>query len=46
MDKSVKDYLQNIVEQAKTAKEDTQKFVKQTVEDQVTHVVEKVELLL
>jgi len=46
MDKSVKSYLQNIVEQAKTAKEETQKFVKQTVEDQVTHVVEKVELLL
>jgi len=46
MDKSVKSYLQNIVEQAKTAKEETQKFVKQTVEDQVTHVVDKVELLL
>ena len=46
MDKSVKDYLQSIVEQTKTAKEETEKFVKQTVENQVSHVVEKVELLL
>jgi len=46
MDKSVKDYLQGIVEQTKTAKEETEKFVKQTVESQVSHVVEKVELLL
>jgi len=46
MDKSVKDYLQDIVEQTKTAKEETEGFVKQTVENQVSHVVEKVELLL
>ena len=46
MDKSVKDYLQSIVEQTKTAKEETEKFVKKTVENQVSHVVEKVELLL
>lgn len=46
MDKSMKDYLQDIVEQNKTAKEETEKFVKQTVENQVSHVVEKVELLL
>jgi len=46
MDKSVKDYLQDIVEQTKTAKEETEEFVKQTVENQVSHVVEKVELLL
>jgi len=46
MDKSVKDYLQDIVEQTKTAKEETEEFVKQTVENQVSYVVEKVELLL
>lgn len=46
MDKSVKDYLQDIVEQTKTAKEETEEFVKKTVENQVSHVVEKVELLL
>jgi len=46
MGKSVKDYLQDIVEQTKTAKEETEEFVKQTVENQVSHVVEKVELLL
>ena len=46
MDKSVKDYLQDIVEQTKTAKEETEEFVKQTIENQVSHVVEKVELLL
>ncbi|NIO38074.1 hypothetical protein GTO27_10295, partial [Candidatus Bathyarchaeota archaeon] len=39
MDKSVKDYLQDIVEQTKTAKEETEEFVKQTVENQVSHVV-------
>ena len=46
MNKSVKDYLQNIVEQTKTAKEETEKFIKQTVEKRVTHAVEKIELLL
>jgi len=46
MDKSVKDYLQNILEQTKRAKEETEKFIKQTVESQVTHVIEKVDLLL
>ena len=46
MDKSVKDYLQNIVEQTKTAKEETEKFIRHTVENQVSHVVEKIELLL
>jgi len=46
MDKSVKDYLRNIVEQAKRTREETEKFIKQTVENQVTHVIEKVEILL
>ena len=46
MDKSVKDYLQNIVEQAKKTREETEKFIEQTVESQVNHVIAKVELLL
>ena len=46
MDKSVKDYVQNIAEQTKTAKEETEKFIKYTVENQVSHLVEKIELLL
>jgi len=46
LDKSVKDYLQDMVEQAKKTREETETFVKQTVESQVTHVIEKVDLLL
>jgi len=46
MDKSVKDYLKDIVEQTRTSKEETEKFVKQNVEAQVSYLVEKVELLL
>lgn len=46
MDRSVKDYVQNIAEQANKTREETEKFIKQTVESQVTHVIEKVELLL
>jgi translation initiation factor 2 beta subunit (eIF-2beta)/eIF-5 len=46
MDKSVKDYLKDIVEQTKASKEETMNFVKQNTEEQVSHVVEKVELLL
>ncbi len=46
MDKSVKNYLGSIAEQTKMAKEETEEFVKQTVANQVSHVVEKVELLL
>jgi len=46
MDKSVKDYLKDIVEQTKISKEETEKFVKQNVEVQVSYLVEKVELLL
>jgi hypothetical protein len=46
MDKSVKDYLKDIVEQTRISKEETEKFVKQNVEVQVSCLVEKVELLL
>jgi len=46
MDKSVKEYLKDIATQTKTSKEETEKFIKQKVEEQVSHVVEKVELLL
>lgn len=46
MDKSVKDYLTEIVEQTKKNKEDTEKFVKQSVEQQTACLVDKVELLL
>jgi hypothetical protein len=46
MDKSVKDYLKEIIEQTKASKEETKDFIKQNVEAQVSHVIEKVELLL
>lgn len=46
MDKSVKDYLKDIVEQTKASKEETKSFIKQSTEEQISHVVEKVELLL
>lgn len=46
MDKSVKDYLREIVEQTKTSREETEKFIKQSTEGQVSYLVEKVELLL
>ena len=46
MDKSVKDYLKDIVKQTKTGKEETEKFIKQSIEGQVSYLVEKVELLL
>lgn len=46
MDKSVKDYLKDIVAQAKASKEETENFIKQNIGDQTSHLVEKVELLL
>jgi hypothetical protein len=46
MDKSAKDYLKDMVEQTRISKEETEKFVKQNVEVQVSYLVEKVELLL
>jgi hypothetical protein len=46
MDESVKDYLKDIVEQTKASKEETEKFIKQNIENQVTFLVEKVDLLL
>jgi hypothetical protein len=46
MDKSVKDYVEAIVEQTKKGREETEQFIKQSVEQQTSHLVEKVELLL
>lgn len=46
MDKSVKDYLRGMVEETKTGREETEKFIKQSIEQQVSYLVEKVELLL
>lgn len=46
MDKSVKEYLKDIVEQTKKGKEETEQFIKQSVEQQTSYLVEKVELLL
>jgi hypothetical protein len=46
MDKSVKDYVETIVEQTKKGREETEQFIKQSVEQQTSHLVEKVELLL
>ncbi|MDH7564786.1 MAG: hypothetical protein QHH24_07955 [Candidatus Bathyarchaeota archaeon] len=46
MDRSVKDYLKDIVAQAKVSKEETENFIKQNIGDQTSHLVEKVDLLL
>jgi len=46
MDRSVKDYLKDIVAQAKASKEETEDFIKQNIGDQTSHLVEKVDLLL
>lgn len=46
MDKSVKDYLKNVVDETKVGREETEKFVKQSIEQQVSYLVGKVELLL
>jgi len=46
MDKSVKEYLKDVVEQTKKGREETEKFIKQSVEQETSHLVEKVELLL
>ncbi len=46
MDKSVKDYLKELVEQTAKNREDTEKFVKQNIELQTANLVGKVELLL
>jgi hypothetical protein len=46
MDKSVKEYLTDVVEQTKKDREETEKFIKQSVEQETSHLVEKVELLL
>jgi hypothetical protein len=46
LDKSVKDYLKNMIEETKIGREETEKFIKQSIEQQVTYLVGKVELLL
>jgi hypothetical protein len=46
MDKSVKDYLKDMIEETKTGREETEKFIKQSIEQQVSYLVGKVELLL
>lgn len=46
MDKSVKDYLKEVVDQTKKEREETEKFVKDSVEQQTDFLVKKVELLL
>jgi hypothetical protein len=46
MDKSVKEYLKDVVEQTKKGREETEKFIKQNVEQQTSYLVGKVELLL
>jgi predicted RNase H-like HicB family nuclease len=46
MDKSVKQYLESMVEQTLKGRVETEKFVKQSIEQQTGFLVEKVELLL
>lgn len=46
VDKSVKDYLKDMVEQTEKRKEETEKFVKQSIEQQTSYLVGKVDLLL
>ncbi len=46
MDKSIKDYLKDMVEQTERRKEETEKFVKQSIEQQTSYLVEKVDLLI
>ena len=46
MDKSVKEYLTDVVEQTKKGREETEKYIKHSVEQQTSYLVEKVELLL
>lgn len=46
MEKSVKDYLKDLVDQSTKSREETVKFVKQSVEQQTSFMVEKVDLLL
>jgi len=46
MSATVKDYLKNMVEETKAGREETEKFIKQSIEQQVTFLVGKVELLL
>jgi translation initiation factor 2 beta subunit (eIF-2beta)/eIF-5 len=46
MDNSVRDYLKEIIAQAKASKEETENFIKQNIEDQTSHLVGKVDLLL
>jgi hypothetical protein len=46
MNKSTKDYLKNMTEETRKAKEDTEKFIKQSMESQVSYLVGKVDLLL
>ena len=45
MDKSVKEYLTDVVEQTKKGREETEKYIKHSVEQQTSYLVEKVELL-
>jgi hypothetical protein len=46
MNTSIKDYLKNMVEETEKRKEETEKFVKQSIEQQTSHLVEKVDLLI
>lgn len=46
MSATAKDYLKNMVEETKAGREETEKFIKQSIEQQVTFLVGKVELLL
>jgi hypothetical protein len=46
MDRSVKEYLKDMVEQTERRKEETEKFVKQSIEQQTAYLIEKVDLLI
>jgi hypothetical protein len=46
MNTSIKDYLKDMVEQTEKRKEETEKFVKQSIEQQTSYLVDKVDLLI
>jgi hypothetical protein len=46
MDESIKEYLRNLMDQTKTSREETEKFIKGIVEQQVSNLIGKVDLLL
>jgi hypothetical protein len=46
MDKSIKDYLKDMIEQTERRREETEKFVKQSIEQQTAYLVDKVEVLI